>query len=200
VVLEQAVGTPLVEAIGTDDAQGLELSDFVGLLDSLPSAVTDLPRRPAWAHRCLDYADAVAAGGRWAARARAVGDAVRAQSRTADLGPVVPTHGDFHEGQLTVRRGPAGWAITGLLDVDTVGPGHRVDDLACLIAHAVAMGEPGERVALRWESDALALADRDVLRARTAGVLLSLAAGAVHGDGPTTAGDLLDAAEARLAH
>ena len=42
-----------------------------------------------------------------------------------------PTHGDFHEGQLFV----AGGVITGVLDVDTVGPGRRADDLACLLAH-----------------------------------------------------------------
>ena len=57
-----------------------------------------------------------------------------------DLGPVVATHGDFHEGQLTVTRVGEGWRPSGLLDVDTVGPGHRVDDLACLVAHAIAAG------------------------------------------------------------
>ena len=29
----------------------------------------------------------------------------------------------------------AGGVITGILDVDTIGPGRRADDLACLIAH-----------------------------------------------------------------
>ena len=41
------------------------------------------------------------------------------------------THGDFHEGQLFVTGG----RITGVLDIDTVGPGRRADDLACLVAH-----------------------------------------------------------------
>ena len=42
-----------------------------------------------------------------------------------------PTHGDFHEGQLFVSKG----LITGMLDIDTMGPGRRADDLACMIAH-----------------------------------------------------------------
>ncbi len=43
VVLSQALGTPLVEAIGADAAHGVELPDLVDLLDALPTAVLDLP-------------------------------------------------------------------------------------------------------------------------------------------------------------
>ena len=46
-----------------------------------------------------------------------------------------PTHGDFHEGQLFVAK----WLITGVLDIDTIGPGRRADDLACMIAHLSTM-------------------------------------------------------------
>ena len=126
VVLEEVVGTPLVQAIGQDDASGLELDQLVALLDALPASVLDLPRRPAWSDRAADYADAVAAAGVHAHRALAVGREVVARSRTVDLGPVVATHGDFHEGQLTVTRVGEGWRPSGLLDVYTVGPGHRV--------------------------------------------------------------------------
>ena len=38
-------------------------------------------------------------------------------------GPVVPSHGDFYEANLLVDGGE----ITGLLDVDAVGPGFRRD-------------------------------------------------------------------------
>ncbi len=112
---------------------------------------------------------------------------------------MVPTHGDFHEGQLTVSRVGRGWCVSGLLDVDTVGPGHRVDDLACLVAHAIALGPAGRAVAERWERQARAVVDPEALAVRTAGVLLSLAAGAVHESAvamPTAS--LLDAAEERL--
>jgi len=116
-----------------------------------------------------------------------------------DLGPVVATHGDFHEGQLTVTRVGEGWRPSGLLDVDTVGPGHRVDDLACLVAHAIALGPAGEAVARRWEQAAQVVVDREALAVRTAGALLSLAAGAVHeAHLAMSTADLLDAAEARL--
>ena len=199
VVLEEALGSPLVEAIGIDDARGVELADLKALLDALPRAVLDLSRRPAWSDRAPDYADAVAASGVAGRRALELGRGVRERSRRVDLGPVVPTHGDFHEGQLTVVRAGGGWAPSGLLDVDTVGPGHRVDDVACLVAHAIALGPAGHATASRWEQQARGVVDTSALAVRTAGVLLSLAAGAVHEDGvamPTAA--LLDAAEERL--
>lgn len=43
--------------------------------------------------------------------------------------PLVTIHGDFHEMQVLV--GPEG--ITGLLDLDDMGPGHRVDDMAMML-------------------------------------------------------------------
>jgi hypothetical protein len=198
VVLERAPGIPLVEAIGIDDAAGLDVADLLRLLDGLPAAVVDLPLRPAWSDRAGAYAGAVAASGRWVEAAAELGREVRRRSRTVDLGPVVATHGDFHEGQLTVRREAGGWAVAALLDVDTVGPGHRVDDLACLVAHAVALGPSGETVARRWERQAGEVVDPEALAVRTAGVLLSLAAGALHQAGPAGADTLIRAAQERL--
>lgn len=200
VVLEEAIGTPLVEAIGADAANGVELADLVAVLDRLPDAVLDLPRRPAWSDRAPAYADAVAASGPQGHRALAMGREIRERSRALDLGPVVATHGDFHEGQLTVSRVGGQWRPSGLLDVDTVGPGRRVDDLACLVAHAVALGPAGQDVASRWERQAQSTVDPRALAVRTAGVLLSLAAGAVHEDGVAmSTASLLDEAEDRLA-
>ena len=208
VVLADLPGRPLVAAIGEDDARGLEVVDLVALLDALPADTLDLPRRAPWSERAAAYAAAVRAAadqpdatvtGAEADRAEAVAREVLDRSAGLDLGPVVPTHGDFHEGQLMVERSGPGWQVHGLLDVDTVGPGHRVDDLACLVAHALAIGPAGAAVAARWEEGARHLADAEVLSVRTAGVLLSLAAGAVQGRGPTSVADLLVAAQARLA-
>ncbi|GAA4410070.1 hypothetical protein GCM10023168_29360 [Fodinibacter luteus] len=199
VVLEEARGRPLVEAIGADGARGVTLGDLTGILDALPAQVLDLARRAAWSDRARDYANAVAASGTDAPGALALGRAVRERSAAVDLGPVVPTHGDFHEGQLTARREGEEWRPGALLDVDTLGPGHRVDDLACLVAHAVALGPAGAEVVRRWEGEARAVVDPEALDVRTAGVLLSLAAGAAHERDvamPTRA--LLDAAEERL--
>ena len=138
--------------------------------------------------------------GRWcASAARALADAVRRRSRhrRPRAGRRRPT-GDFHEGQLTVRRdGRAAGASAGLLDVDTVGPGHRVDDLACLGRHAIALGPPGQAVARALgAAGACGASIPRRSRVRTAGVLLSLAAGAVHERGRRSADRslLLDAA------
>ncbi len=203
VVLAQADGIPLVEAISADGAHGLGLADLVVVLDALPEQVVDLPRRTAWSDRAQDYARAVSAArpGPDGERALALAGAVRRRSGAVDLGPVVPTHGDFHEGQLTVRGTADGWRPAGLLDVDTVGPGHRVDDLACLVAHTIALGATWSPLVGRWERQALAVVDPDALRVRTAGVLLSLAAAAVHEPGAAVGTSaLLDAAEERLGH
>ena len=204
VVLAHADGIPLVEAISADHAHGLDLADLVTVLDALPEQVLDLPRRTAWSDRARDYAHAVSAArpGPDGERARALAGEVHRRSGRVDLGPVVPAHGDFHEGQLTVRDTADGWRPAGLLDVDTVGPGHRVDDLACLVAHTIALGVTWAPLVGRWEQQALAAVDPAALRVRTAGVLLSLAAAAVHESGPTssTTTALLDAAEERLGH
>lgn len=58
-------------------------------------------------------------------------------------GPPVMIHGDLHEAQLIV----AGPRITGLLDIDGVGPGQRVDDLGRMLGHlsTLALGAGHKR-------------------------------------------------------
>ncbi|WP_341854822.1 hypothetical protein [Brachybacterium sp. GPGPB12] len=48
-------------------------------------------------------------------------------------------HGDFYEAQVFVQDG----RVVGLLDIDTVGPGRRADDLACLLAHLSVLADYG---------------------------------------------------------
>jgi aminoglycoside phosphotransferase (APT) family kinase protein len=55
----------------------------------------------------------------------------RALQSQADSRPRAIIHGDLHEGQLIVEAG----RITGLLDIDDVGPGDPLDDLATSLAH-----------------------------------------------------------------
>ncbi|MGC8035516.1 phosphotransferase, partial [Salmonella enterica] len=50
-------------------------------------------------------------------------------------GPVVPTHGDFYEANVLMQEE----TISCLLDVDSLGPGHRVDDLACFLGHVAVL-------------------------------------------------------------
>ena len=116
----------------------------------------------------------------------------------SNAGPVVPVHGDFYEANVLMD----GEAVACLLDVDSLGPGRRVDDLACLLGHVSVLDHlaPASYPHLRPVLDTwTALADRQVdsvaLRARCAGVVLSLVAGARREDGGPWRAD----AEGRLA-
>lgn len=111
-------------------------------------------------------------------RFRAELEAVRDRS-----GAVV--HGDLHEGQLVVA---ADGSITGLLDVDDVGSGDPVDDLATVIGHLrfrriTGGAEPGSRARrLAAHADALevrggAQVGPDSLALVVAAVLVGLATG-----------------------
>jgi aminoglycoside phosphotransferase (APT) family kinase protein len=92
----------------------------------------------------------------------------------------VPSHGDFYEANLLVSGG----GVSGLLDVDAVGPGHLVDDLGCFLGHLLVLPslDPGyihvpaaaERFTAAFEEHV----DPAALRARAAGVALTLVAGA----------------------
>lgn len=93
--------------------------------------------------------------------------------------PLVPSHGDLHEAQLMVEGG----RITGLLDVDTFGPGRRLDDLATLIGHlaTLAIGSPRRPAIERYAARRLEHFDRTAdparLRYAVAAVVLGLATG-----------------------
>jgi hypothetical protein len=98
-----------------------------------------------------------------------------------------PTHGDFHEGQLFVSNG----VITGVLDIDTIGPGRRADDLACMIAHLSTMQRMTaeqaaglSRLINLWLQVFDTRVDPAELRLRAAGVIVSLATGPFRGQEP----------------
>jgi hypothetical protein len=117
----------------------------------------------------------------------------------------VPTHdgtvhGDLHEGQVIVEDG----RIVGLLDVDDVGPGASIDDLANLIARIRFRAATATESKLRLLEYAASLradgrerhdvADLDV---HTAAALVGLATGPfrIQSDGwRTTVAELLDLA------
>jgi aminoglycoside phosphotransferase (APT) family kinase protein len=71
----------------------------------------------------------------------------RLVDRLGDDAPVRPgmIHGDLHDTQLLVRD----CDISGLLDIDGLGPGDRIDDPATLIAYLSALGADVPRAALR---------------------------------------------------
>ena len=178
-LLEALPGTPLRTRLreGADPApSGAEVLE---LLDLLPAGLLALPRPPSWTD-AVRHSAAVTAAALPGERDRCtqLADAVRA---AVDAGVSdEPVHGDLYEAQLLLSGG----RISGLLDVDTAGPGRRADDLACLLGHAhvLAQLEPAHAgttraLADRWLADFDRRVDPADLRARTAGVVVSLATG-----------------------
>ncbi len=178
-VLHELPGRPLATAV-FDAEPPCSASDLIGLLDALPPSVARLPRRPPWAESVDHYSRIVASAvPSLAAKLSWITDEVT--TGLVGLPPGnEPTHGDFHEGQVHVESG----RVSGLLDVDTVGPGRRADDLACLIAHLSTiqrMNPTQEARVHRLLRDWVPVFDRRVdpveLRLRAAAVIISLATG-----------------------
>lgn len=176
-----ASGSPLAELFLNNGAKELEPQVLLDLLDRLPPKACDLPARPPWSARVLNYAQAAMAvlpseSPRIAELATSVQEGVR----TTPAGPVVATHGDFYEGNLLVADG----SVTAVLDLDGVGPGHLVDDLACFLAHLAVLPCVDDRytevpaVLARFQRAFEGRVDGAALRARAAGVALTLVAGA----------------------
>lgn len=185
-VLGELPGRPLARAV-FDPTPPCTAEGLIDLLDSMPAGVADLERRPPWADSVEHYARMVGAAlpsiqGRL--------DRIAAQVRggLAGIGPGdEPTHGDFHEGQVHVAEG----RVVGILDVDTIGPGRRADDLACLIAHLStiqrmnAAQEARVHTLLReWVPVFDERVDPVELRLRAAAVIISLATGPYRGQEP----------------
>lgn len=172
-------GQPLAQAL-FQPGEPCSADTIVAALDAIPATVATLDRRPPWS-------DAVAHYGRLVtAPAPELDDEVQWIVRHVERGLSVyppgnePTHGDFHEGQVHVDRG----RVVGLLDVDTIGPGRRADDLACLIGHLSTI----QRMNAEQEAKIRSLlaawvpvfdqrVDPVELRLRAAAVILSLATG-----------------------
>ena len=199
-VLRELPGRPLATAM-FDGVIPCRAEDLVGLLDAMPAEIAALPRRLPWVDAVDQYAAMVAAAlPVLAHRLEALSSAIHTGLAGVPPG-MEATHGDFHEGQLLVTAG----TVTGVLDVDTAGPGRRVDDLACLIAHLSTVQRMNTKQAARvqrlvrtWMPVFDERVDPVELRLRAAGVIISLATGPYRGQEPhweaeTTA--IIDAAE-----
>ncbi|MFV0452749.1 MAG: aminoglycoside phosphotransferase family protein [Propioniciclava sp.] len=185
-LLHALPGIPLAQAIFSEPVP-CTAEEIVAVLDAMPKAVTRLERRPPWAASVEHYAGIVAAA------------LPAEEDRLADLTSQIllglsrfppgeeATHGDFHEGQVHV----AGQRIVGVLDIDTIGPGRRADDLACLIAHlsTIQRMRPDQAARVhdllqRWVPVFDLRVDPVELRLRTAAVIISLATGPYRGQEP----------------
>jgi hypothetical protein len=147
VVAEEATGMAvLTEGQGESLARVLHrgpgpLTDSVlfaltRTLDMLPASAMQLARRSAWSERSTHYAHAAATVlPEASARTQALAVGVEQLLTAGPPQPVVPVHGDFYEANVLMdpREGIAN--VSSLLDVDSLGPGYRSDDLACLLGH-----------------------------------------------------------------
>lgn len=200
-VLRQLPGRTLAQAV-FDAAPPCTAEQLVELLDSFPASVAGLERRPPWSDAVAHYGDMIASSlPALSGRMRWLTGEIQAGLGGIPAGNE-PTHGDFHEGQLHVARG----RICGVLDVDTIGPGRRADDLACLVAHLSTIQHMTSRQSTRVHAlirDWVPVFDDRVdpieLRLRAAAVVISLATGPYRGqelDWEAETRRMVDSAEA----
>ncbi|MEY8655335.1 phosphotransferase family protein [Brachybacterium paraconglomeratum] len=191
VVLAELPGRPLARAVIDEGVDSCRAEDLVALLDRLPASMYGLSLRPPWTDSVEFYAGIVASavpalGPRLDALVREIREGLAAIEQRIDMRPHDVVHGDFYEAQVFVQDG----RVVGLLDIDTVGPGRRADDLACLLAHLSVLADYGnagridrgmqQRVedAIRtWHETFQERVDPVELALRSAGVVLSLATG-----------------------
>lgn len=184
-ILDQAPGLPLTEhlhrACPPAHVHPLNPRVAISALETLRPEALELPARVPPAHRLTGLAESAIAVGADRRRVQQLCAGIEAALRQPP-GPLVPTHGDFHPANLFLDA--AAEHPSALIDADTVGPGHRVDDLATMLGHLFALpsfdaegyaGVPD--FAERFHAACLPDTDPDDLHARTAAVLLSLLPG-----------------------
>jgi hypothetical protein len=203
-VLRELPGRPLAEAI-FDPVAPCTAEALIEVLDAMPASVAGLSRRSPWTDSVEQYAAMVAAAlPVLQPRLTWLVGQIRSGLTGIAQGDE-PTHGDFHEGQLFVAQG----RISGILDIDTIGPGRRADDLACLLAHLSTVQRMNPHQAERvsdlirtWVPVFDLRVDPVELRLRAAAVAISLATGPYRGQEPAWEHEtsmIIDAAE-RLVH
>lgn len=183
-MLAESPGRPLAEAIATAVTNPAELPDplqIVSWLDRLPDDVLELTARPSWVDR-IDFHAAAArsALADQSMRVDAVEQGVRDMLARRPRTGMVPTHGDFYEANIFTDAG----TVSGVIDLDSLGPGVREDDLATLLGHMVVLRGLApttyphtDELVRRWFWVLAGTCDPVALAARVAGVVLSLVAG-----------------------
>jgi hypothetical protein len=178
VITAEIAGRCLNDCLAEGDAP--PFADIVAMLRRLPEAVLNLPARATWPET-LGFHTATALQQLPAERDRIERTSARIAALLADAptGPIVPAHGDCYEANIFITPGGPQ-----LIDVDSLGPGLLVDDLACLLGHLAVLPDYDPRYAQvgkvleAWRVEAEALVDPVALCARIAAVVLSLIAGA----------------------
>lgn len=191
VVLEELPGRPLSLAVVEEGVDSCRAEDLVALLDRLPASLYTLPLRAPWTESIDFYAGIVGSSlpalvPRLDALVHGIREGLAAVDRRIGQHPHDVVHGDFYEAQVFVEGGE----VVGVLDIDTVGPGRRADDLACLLAHLSVLADYGstgrippevqrrvEEAVHAWSGTFARRVDPVELALRAAGVVLSLATG-----------------------
>lgn len=154
--------------------------DLIDALDSLPDQIMELPAQPSWTDRSWFHAQmAATALPEQAAEIDWLAARISELAASAPTGPLVPSHGDCYEANIFWDDHQPTF-----IDLDSAGPGYRVDDLACMLAHlavlpqlSVAHYPQGHQVVADWYLQFAKRVDSVALCARTAAVLLSLVSG-----------------------
>jgi len=180
-----ATGRSVAQALVDGEDNPVGATELLRVLEAFPPELLSMPRRVPWAERAHEHGQAAGvAFPQHAARIATLSSAIAHRIAAEPAGREVPTHGDLYEANVFVRAG----AVTALLDLDSAGPGHRVDDLACFLAHLAVLPQLDDAYAnvpayltslvAPFERDAVAQGTTPAaLWARTAGVVLSLVAG-----------------------
>jgi len=193
-VLEPIAGTTLRNAIEIGETHLPGPEHMRALLDTLPRMPTPRPGLVDRFRAHSRFLEAVIPDE--AARLERLGVAMEPEAAES----LVPAHNDFHSSQLMVADG----AITGLIDIDTVGLGFRADDYAMLLAHLHSLAltsrngsrfaEYGKTLLPEFEREV----GRDRLRQRVAAAMVGFATGPFRSqrpDWPTATSSRLAAAE-----
>jgi hypothetical protein len=203
VVLEAVDGESMWESMNSDPLRAPSAGDLLEPLDRLSDVYSEGPRVPSVydavrSHVHLLHALAPSESER-------IGRIDAALTRPPD-GTLIIVHGDFYDSQVRVQDG----RVLGLLDLDDVGVGERVDDLATMAGRvwtiATTQPDPARRevlteYALSLLEDFSAVVDRDELDRRVGGILLGRATGpfrAQQDDWPEECVRRIHAAEAWL--
>lgn len=183
--LSAARGRPMAEAVAAYGARPDELPPpqaLVQWLDRLPPGVGELRRRPSWSDRVAFHART--ASGTLPDRASEITElGSRLAEFLAELPEeaLVPTHGDYYEANVFTEAGH----VRDVIDVDSLGPGRRSDDLATMLGHLAVLPAlapqtyaEAHRVIQKTQEAFETQVPTRSLRARTAAVVLSLVGGA----------------------
>lgn len=187
VVVQEAEGIPMTRALHRPDGSApaeLRSEMLIASMNALPSSAVDLKARPAVADRVAQYAKLAIDDGMPAERIDSLVERIEAYLAVAPPHPTVATHGDLHAANMYVDDAHNPTKVVALIDLDTLGPGRRIDDCACMLAHMMVLleldpegykGVPA--VADRLLEEFAQVFGRDELKARIAANILSLAAG-----------------------